>query len=143
MMPDWELWKPSLFIQRKPTASATAARTSVHFLTLRACSAELLIKSENRSASTYISLWPLRRGCQQECQLMTAVLDIFWVGTKLRLQIPFMQPTKHPSNSNCFLTLDKIRRIFQWGKFLKWGRLLSMKKKIFFLFEGTSSFYKD
>lgn len=77
----------------------------------------------------YISLCPLCRGCQGECQLTTAVLDICWLGTKLRLQIPFTQSTKHPSNGNFFLTLDGIRSIFQWGKLLKRGRLISIKKK--------------
>lgn len=82
----------------------------------------------------YISLCPLCRGCQRECQLTTAVLDIFWLGTKLRLQIPFTQPTKHPSNGNFFLTLDGIRSIFQWGKLLKSSRLISIKKKRLFFF---------
>lgn len=111
--------------------------TSSHW---EACSAELLIKSENRSASMYISLWPLCRGCQRECQLMTAVLDICWLGTKRRLQIPFTQPTKHPSNGNFFLTLDSIRSIFQWGKLLKSGRLICVKKKVGFFPPWQSKF---
>lgn len=85
----------------------------------------------------YISLWPLCRGCQQECRLMTAVLDICWLGTKPSLQIPFTQPTKHPANGSLFLTLDSIRSIFQWEKLLISSGLLSREKKK----EGFYLFY--